>query len=486
MKKSIFILGLAALFAAQPSYAQKKSKKDLNNTATEYLNQSFGVYDNLQKTIWRNPELGFLEENSSGLLQSHLKENGFTIESGVAGMPTAFVATYGQGSPVIGILAEFDALPGLSQDTVPYRKPLVDGAPGHGCGHNVFGVGSVSGAVAISKWLAENGKTGTIKVFGTPAEEGGGGKVYMVRDGVFDGVDIVLDWHPGAGNGVSVGTGTAIQMIDFRFYGKAAHAAGTPWRGRSALDGVEAFNYMVNLLREHMLPTSRVHYVISEGGEAPNVVPDYARVSYYIRDPKREALKDLKDWIYAAAEGAAAGTQTRVEPEIVSGYYELLNNRKLQEVIQRNFEKVGGVVYDDRELAFAKALVKEMGLNDSILVNASKVQPLAEELPSQGGGSTDVGDVSWTVPTASFGAAAFVPGSAGHSWQNVASDGTTIGTKALIVAGKVFANSAIELFNNPKLVQEIKAEFDQRRGSDFKYEALLGDRKPALDYRVKK
>jgi aminobenzoyl-glutamate utilization protein B len=420
------------------------------------------------------------------LLQSHLKENGFTIESGVAGMPTAFVATYGEGSPVIGILAEFDALPGLSQDTVPYRKPLIENGSGHGCGHNVFGVGSVSGAVAISKWLAANGKTGTIKVFGTPAEEGGGGKVYMVRDGFFKGVDIVLDWHPATGNGVRVGSGTAIQMIDFRFYGKAAHAAGTPWRGRSALDGVEAFNYMVNLMREHMLPSSRVHYVISEGGEAPNVVPDYARVSYYIRNPKREDLKDLKDWIYAAAEGAAAGTQTRVEPEIVSGYYERLDNRKLQEVIQRNLEKVGGVIYDERELEFAKGIIKSLGENDSILAQASTVRPLAEERPSQGGGSSDVGDVSWNVPTASFGTAAFIPGSAGHSWQNVASDGTTIGTKALINAGKVFAGSAIELFNNPKLIQEITAEFNQRRGSDFKYEALLGDRKPALDYRVKK
>lgn len=487
MKRLIGLLALAGIVFAQDGIAQKKVKRDKKSSvAIEYLDGSFSVYDNLQKEIWRNPELGFLETKSSGLLQDHLRANGFKIESGVAGMPTAFVATYGEGSPVIGILAEFDALPGLSQDTVPYRKPLVENGNGHGCGHNLFGPGSVSGAVAVSKWLASTGHSGTIKVFGAPAEEGGGGKVYMVRDGLFNGVDIVLDWHPNTGNSVSVGSGTAIQMVDFRFYGKAAHAAGTPWRGRSALDGVEALNYMVNLLREHVPASSRIHYVIPEGGVAPNVVPDYARVSYYIRSPKREILKELKEWIYAAAEGAAAGTQTEVKPEIVAGFYERLQNRKLSEVLQRNLEAVGGVVYDERERKLAEDVIKTLGENDSILVQAATVRPLAEEHPSTGGGSSDVGDVSWNVPTASFGTAGFIPGSAGHSWQNVVSDGTTIGTKALINAGKVFALSAIELFNNPELVSEIKAEFEQRRGKDFHYEPLLGDRKPALDYRVKK
>jgi aminobenzoyl-glutamate utilization protein B len=484
MKKSIGWLVLTGLLLAQGAAAQKKNNRDLKQqVAMAWLDNSFAVYDGLQKEIWRNPELGFLEEKSSALLQGHLTENGFTVEAGVAGMPTAFVATYGGGSPVIGILAEFDALPGLSQDTVPYRKPLVEGGNGHACGHNIFGTGSVSGAVAISKWLAESKHPGTIKVFGTPAEEGGGGKVYMVREGLFEGVDIVLDWHPAGGNGVSVDTGTAIQMIDFRFYGQAAHAAGTPWRGRSALDGVEALNYMVNLLREHVPASSRIHYVIPDGGEAPNVVPDYARVSYYIRSPRRNVLKELKEWVCAAAEGAATGTQTNVEVEIVSGFYELLHNRTLSGVLQRNLEKVGGVIYDERERRFAEEIVKTIGESDTILVQASTVRPLAAERPSDGGGSTDVGDVSWNVPTASFGTAGFIPGSAGHSWQNVASDGTTIGTKALINAGKVFALSAIELFTTPGLVAAVKAEFEKRRGAGFRYEPLLGDRKPALDYR---
>lgn len=483
MNKYIGLLLLVGLLFPQNSVAQKKAK---SNVALEYINNSSAVYDNLQKQIWNHSELGFIETESSLLLQNHLKEHGFQIEAGVADMPTAFVATYGSSGPVIGILAEYDALPGLSQDTVPYRKPLIENGNGHGCGHNIFGVGSVSGAIAISKWLAANNVKGTIKVFGSPAEEGGGGKVYLVREGFFKGVDVVLDWHPSGGNGVSVGSGTAIQMIDFRFYGKTAHAAGSPDKGRSALDGVEAFNYMVNLLREHVPFSSRIHYVIPDGGEAPNVVPDYARVSYYIRSPKREILKDLKEWIYAAAEGAAAGTQTRVEPEIVAGFYEQLHNRKLSEVLQRNLEKVGGVVYDEREREFAEEIIKTLGENDSILLRAARVRPLAEEKPSNGGGSSDVGDVSWNVPTASFGTAGFIPGSAGHSWQNVASGGSTIGTKALLNAAKVFSLSAIELFSNPKLISEIKEEFEGRRGADFSYEPLLGDRKPALDYRVKK
>ncbi|MDR0833701.1 MAG: amidohydrolase [Candidatus Symbiothrix sp.] len=485
MKKTV-ILVLSVLLTIS-AFAQKSKKNNpLNNVAIKYLNNNFSTYDALQKEIWNNAELGFIETQSSNALQQHLKDNGFSVEAGVAGMPTAFVATYGSGSPVIAILAEFDALPGLSQDTVPYRKVLIEGGSGHGCGHNTFGVGSSAGAVAIKQWLQSTGNKGTIKVYGTPAEEGGGGKVYLVRDGFFKGVDIVLDWHPASGNAVSVGTGTAIQMVDYKFYGIPAHSAGSPDKGRSALDGVESLNYMVNMLREHVPTSSRIHYVIPDGGDAPNVVPHYARVSYYIRSPKREILKDLTEWIGSAAEGAAKGTQTRVEIEIVAGFYELLSNRKLSEIVQKNLETVGGVHYDARELAFAKEIVKGLNLNDTILKSAASVQPLRIETPSTGGGSTDVGDVSWNVPTVSFGTATFVPGSPGHSWQNVASDGTTIGTKGLINAAKTFSLTAIELFANPKLVAEAKAEFESKRGADFKYESLIGDRKPALDYRVKK
>ncbi|MFT3738768.1 MAG: amidohydrolase [Breznakibacter sp.] len=484
--KKIALIGLCTVLSIG-GYSQKKNKKDpLDNVAIEYLDNSFGTYDKLQKTIWGDPELGFLEYKSSGVLQEHLIKNGFTVEAGVAGMPTAFVATCGTGSPVIGILAEFDALPGLSQDTVAYRKAIIEGGNGHGCGHNVFGVGSVAGAIAVKEWLITNKHGGTIKVFGTPAEEGGGGKVYMVREGLFDDVDVVLDWHPGTNNGVSVGSGTAIQMIDYTFHGIAAHAAANPDKGRSALDGVEAFNYMVNLLREHVPVTSRIHYVIANGGEAPNVVPHYAKVSYYIRSPQREILKELTEWVDQAAEGAAKGTQTTVSVEIVSGFYELLNNRSLSGLVQKNLELVGGVKYDAREREFADAIVRGLGKDTGTLKDAETIQPLADEKPSLGGGSTDVGDVSWVVPTVSFRTAVFIPGSAGHSWQNVASGGSTIGTKGLLNAAKVFSLTAIDLYSNPKLVEAAKTEFEKKRGPDFQYVPLLGDRKPALDYRVKK
>lgn len=487
MKKIIGLILLAGLTFSNSAIAKKDKKGNTKaKVALDYLNSSFSTYDKLQKTIWANPELGFLETNSSGLLKQHLRENGFTIEEGVAGMPTAFVATYGSGKPVIGLLAEFDALPGLSQDTVPFRKPLKENGVGHGCGHNTFGVASSAAAVSLSKWLAANKQSGTIKVYGSPAEEGGAGKVYLVREELFNGVDVVLDWHPSSENAVSTNGGTAMVMVDYKFYGRPAHAAGNPWKGRSALDAVEALDYMVNLLREHVPTSSRIHYVIPEGGIAPNVVPEYARVSYYIRSPKRDILNTLTEWIDSAAVGAAKGTQTRVEKELIAGTYERLHNKTLSKVIQKNLETVGGVIYDERERKFAEQLIRATGNPDSIINFAAKVQPLAE-FPEEGsGGSSDVGDVSWVVPLASFGAATFIPGSPGHSWQNVAADGTTIGTKGLLNASRVFALTAIDLLTDSKLLQAVKDEFKQSTGPDFKYIPLLGDRKPALDYRITK
>jgi len=462
--------------------AQKRTDLPL-----EYLDRSFHIYDQIQKEIWSTPELGFLETRSSNILQKHLQEQGFEIETGVAGMPTSFIATYGSDGPVIGILAEFDALPRLSQDTVPSRKPIEEGGSGHGCGHNLLGTGGVAGAVAIKEWLAGTNRQGTIKVFGSPAEEGGGGKVYLARDGFFKDVDIVLDWHPGTRNIVDVGNGfSAVQMVDYTFHGRASHAAGSPHRGRSALDGVEALNYMVNMMREHIPTASRIHYVISNGGDAPNVVPELATVSYYIRHPNRDELKKLVAWVNQAAEGAAMGTQTTVESEIISGFYEKLPNRTLAELIQKNLEVVGGVHYDDRERAFAEQLAEQLGVKPTVLGRVAMVQPLPDERPSTGGGSTDVGDVTWNVPTITFGTAAFIPGSSAHSWQWTAAGGTTIGTKALINAAKVFALTAIDLYTTPSLIDEAWKEFESRRGPDFKYEPLLGNIAPALDYRIKK
>jgi aminobenzoyl-glutamate utilization protein B len=485
MKKTL-ISFFCLCFILSGTFARIKNKIDpLNNVSIDYLKNSFATYDKLQKAIWIASELGFLETQSSGLLQQHLLENGFSLQSDVAGMPTAFVASYGSGSPVIGILAEFDALPGLSQDTIPYRKPLIKGGNGHGCGHNVFGVGSVAGAVAIKKWLEKNNYSGTIRLFGTPAEEGGGGKVYMAREGIFNEVDVMLDWHPGTANFVNVGSGTAVLMIDYTFHGISSHAANNPEKGRSALDGVEAMNYMVNLMREHIPISSRIHYVISYGGEAANVVPDYAKVSYYIRSPQRELLKELENWVNLAAEGAAKGTQTNVTSEIICGFYEKLDNRKLAELIQKKIELVGGIEYDDRERLFAEEIARSVNQEISGLKKVKEVLPLAEEKPSLGGGSTDVGDVSWIVPTTTFRTAVFIPGTTLHSWQNVAVCGSTIGTKGLLNAAKIFSLTAIDLYTNPLQLSEIKKEFNERRGDAFEYIPLLKDRTPALDYRTK-
>lgn len=480
MKRKIlwFVVALLPLTV----FAQQSADQSL-----KYLDTNFQKYDQLQKLIWEVPELGFLEAKSSKILQDHLIEEGFKLEAGVAGMPTAFVATYGSGDPVIGVLVEFDALPGLSQDTVPYRKAVVEGGNGHACGHNLLGTGAVAGAVAIKEWLKNNNSKGTLKVFGAPAEEGGGGKVYLARDGFFKGVDAMLDWHPSTRNAVDVGNGfSAVQMLDYTFYGKASHAAGSPHKGRSALDGVEAMNYMVNLLREHVHFATRIHYVITNGGDAPNVVPETATVSYYVRHPDRKVLKELVDWVNQAADGAAVGTQTTVKREIIAGFYEKLPNRTLAEIVQKNLEIVGGIQYDAREREFAEKMLKELELEPKALENVVKIQPLATERVSTGGGSTDVGDVSWNVPTITFGTAAFIPGSSAHSWHWAAAGGTTIGTKALINAAKVFTMTAVDLFTNPELLEEAKQEFEKRRGPDFKYEALVGDRAPALDYRVKK
>jgi aminobenzoyl-glutamate utilization protein B len=485
MMKPTIALAAAILLLASGAPAQKKGSLP-DNPAIRYLDRSFAKYDSLQKEIWRYAELGFLETSSSGALQQHLAQNGFTVNAALAGMPTAFVAAYGTGSPVIGIIAEFDALPGLSQDTVPYRQALTNGGSGHGCGHNAFGTGAVAAAVALQRWLAQNHGQGTVKVFGTPAEEGGGGKIYMLRDGLFSGVDVVLAWHPDDHNAIMVDTWTAVQMLDYSFHGIAAHAAGSPDKGRSALDGVEAFSHMVNLMREHVPTSSRIHYVIVNGGEAPNIVPDFAKVSYYLRSPDRKVLGDLIEWVGQAAQGAALGTQTTVTVDTIAGFYELLNNRTLATLAQQKLELVGGVHYSERERVFAKAIAAGFGQDEATLQRAQAVLPLRSESAAPGGPSTDVGDISWNFPTVTINTAVFIPGSAGHSWQNVAAGGTTIATKALLNAAKVIALTAIDLYQNPRLLGEVKAEFNHRRGDSFRYVPLLGGRAPALDYRVKK
>ena len=476
MKKLyILLLALAVIPGLTGNlYAARPKKADA--TGIKYLDANFRLYDSLQKRIFNYAETGYKEFKSAEQWTDFLESQGFTVERGVAGIPTAFVATYGNGGPVIGMMAEYDAIAGMSQDTVPYRKVLVPGAPGHACGHNLLGTGSVAGSVAVSKWLAA-GHKGTVKLFGCPAEEGGGGKAYMMREGVFDGLDAMLDWHPDTRNTVNKTSGLANVQVQFTFRGISSHASGAPEAGRSALDAVEAFDYMMNMMREHVPQTSRIHYVITDGGKAPNVVPDRASVKYYFRSPSRETVKDILARALKAAEGAAMGTGTTMEYELLSGNYERLPNEEMASLVMRSLQKVGGIRLDAREMEFAHAMVEESGADAALIDKLSVVVPPADE-GYEAYVSSDVGNVTWAVPTGSFRYACFVPGGVGHSWQQVSSGGTTIGTKGAIGAAKVLYLSAVELLTDAKVLSAVRSEFLQRRGADFKFEPMMGNRRP--------
>jgi aminobenzoyl-glutamate utilization protein B len=468
-----FLCATISLFA-QHEAAKKMVRADINSKANDYVNTA--------KAIWSYAELGYLETKSANLLQNTLEKEGFHVQKALTDIPTAFVATFGSGSPVIGILAEFDALPGLSQDTVPTKKALIEGGSGHGCGHHLFGTASVAAAVALKNWMKINNISGTIKLFGTPAEEGGGGKVYLTRAGVFQGLDVVLHWHPSDRNLANPESCLAVMHGNFKFYGKSAHSAAAPERGRSALDGVEAMNNMVNLMREHIPQESRIHYVISKGGLAPNVVPDYAEVEYMVRDVDVSRVIELWKRIQKCANGAAMGTETTVKCDTISGLYSLLPNNTLAKLLHANLTKVGGVVYDENETQFAQKIQSSFGINAPPLSMAQDIQPCLNGFFAA---STDVGDVSWVVPTAGLATATWVPGTAPHSWQSTATGGTSIGMKAMLNAAKSLAMTGVDLLTNPQFIKEAQAEFKEKRGRDFKYNALIGDIKPPLDYRKK-
>ena len=436
-------------------------------------------YAAVAQQIWSFAEMGYQEEQSSALLQKTLESEGFSIEKGVAEIPTAFVATYGSGAPVIAILGEYDALPGLSQQAVPY-KMTNNGKAGHACGHHLFGTASAAAAIAIKKYLSENNKSGTVKYYGCPAEEGGSGKVYMTREGLFDGVDVALHWHADSQNSASVRPALANKSAKFRFYGVSAHAAGAPEKGRSALDGVEAMNVMVNMMREHVTESTRIHYVITQGGKAPNVVPDFAEVYYYARHKTRDEVVRVFDRIVAAAQGAALGTGTTMDYEMIGGTHELLFNEVLQPMIHKNLVTIGGYQYTAEEKAFAEQIAESLGNKlDTRFVEG--VAPY--DVGGKAGGSTDVGDVSFAVPTGGLRAATWVPGTPAHSWQAVAAGGTEIGNKGMMIAAKTLALTGMQLIDNPKIIKAAKDNFIQKRGEDFIYKPMIGDRKPALNYR---
>ena len=427
------------------------------------INNHKKQFSDVALEIWNHAEMGYQETKSSNLLASELEKEGFKVTKNVADIPTAFIAEYGSSGPVIGILGEFDALPGLAQSKSPFKEVIDNGTgAGHACGHHLFGAASAWAAVVVKEWLESNDVKGRIRFYGTPAEEGGSGKVYMVREGLFDDVDIVLHWHPDDVNSANSRTSNSNKSAKFTFSGISSHAAGAPEQGRSALDGVESMNMMVNMLREHIPQESRIHYVITKGGLAPNVVPDLAEVYYYVRHPEMRMVEELFNRVVKTAEGAAIGTDTKMTYEVMHGNYSLLPNDVIQKIMHKNLTSFGGIKYSDKENDYAKTIYKTF-LEPTMEIGSQEF--VSDYTTSHSYGSTDVGDVSWVVPTAGIRTATWVPGTAAHSWQAVAAGGTSIGLKGTELAAKRYQQLLLKylvilkLFNKPN--KNLKPELEK-------------------------
>ena len=459
-----------------------QTARDPRAAMLEKMDAAAKHYGDLSRQIWELAELGYRETRSVALLRAELERAGFRIEDRVAGIPTAFVATWGAGKPVIGILGEYDALPGLAQEDAPEKEPRA-GPGGHGCGHNLLGTASAFAAIAVKNYLADHRLAGTIRFYGTPAEEGGGGKIYMARAGAFRDADVILTWHPGGENRADTRSCLAILAAKFRFYGKAAHAGTSPDKGRSALDAVLLMSHAVEMLREHVPDFTRIHSIITQGGSAPNIVPDFAEAYYFARHPEMSTLDGIWERILKCAQAGALATETRMEMELVNSSYNILPNDALASALYRNLQKVGGVRYTREEQAFAEALRKTFPTENSLPLGSQEgVLP-----PQEGFGtaSTDFGDVSWMLPAGEFTAATYVPGTPGHSWQSTACSGMSIGRKGMVVAAKTLALTAVDLFSDPKLVEAARASFEKRRAGREYRSRIPPDHQPPLDYRGK-
>ena len=429
--------------------------------------------------LWEYSEIALQEERSAELLAGYLESQGFQIERGVAGMPTAFVASWGHGRPIIGVLAEYDALPGVGNAAVPERSPREDGVTsGQGCGHNLFGAASATGAVALKRTMEEVGISGTVRFFGSPAEETVVGKVFMAREGLFDDMDAVLDWHPSDETKTRNDPGQAMNSFTVEFFGQAAHGAYDPWNGRSALDGVELLNYGVNMMREHIEPTARIHYVIPDGGDAPNVVPEYAKVWYYVRDLNRQSVEGYYQRILKIAEGAALATGTRHEVTLITGVHECLMNRPIQEAIQANLELAGDAGFTAEDQAFGKKLQRSLEIEEEGFVG--EVQPLEDEIEPATGGSTDVCEVSYIAPQAGFSIATAAAGVPWHSWATTACHGTSAGVKGAQAAARVLALTGIDLLTDPDLLAAAKKDFQERTGGESYASPIPAELEPPL------
>ena len=456
---------------------------EVKRAALEQAQALQATIDELAIALWNYSETAQKENRSAALLSEALEQAGFRVERGVAGMPTAFVAIFGSGSPVIGILAEYDALPGVGNAPVPERRSREDGiTSGHGCGHNLFGAASVGGALALKSVMQEHGLKGTLKVFGTPAEETLVGKVYMARAGVFDGLDAVLVWHPGTETEVQNRTGFAMNSFTVEFFGQAAHASADPWNARSALDAVELMDYGANLLREHIKTTTRIHYVIPRGGDAPNVVPEYAKVWYYVRDVNRQEVQKYYDRLLKIAEGAALGTATTHKVHLLTGVHEYLLNRPLQEAVFANLKLVGAPGFTAAEQEFGRALQRFLQIEAKGF--PAEIKPLADKPEPPQGGSSDVAEVSRIVPTVEFVVATAAENVPWHSWATTACHGTTAGRRGALVAAKVIAATGVDLLTRPELLSAAK-EFFQKATGGKKYESPLpADQPPPVPVSV--
>ena len=452
------------------------------NEAAEWINTNQQMFIDTAISIHGYAETALEEYRSSECLASMLEKSGFTVERGVAYMPTAFIATYGEGHPMVGILAEYDALPGLSQKAGLTEKSTDEpGAPGHGCGHNLFGPGSVSAAMAIKVVMEKHKISGTIKLFGCPAEETVIGKVYMARDGIFNDLDACLTWHPGSKNQLVLQSSLALNNFEVIFRGKTAHGAADPWSGRSALDAVELMNTGVNFLREHVKPTVRIHYVIKDGGMAPNIVPDYARVWYFVRDVDRKGVEDVYKRVLQCVEGAALMTETTSEVNLITGVYEYLPNHVLSEVVHKNLTMIGPPQFSKAEQTFAREMQKNIGIAEDGL--STEIEEFKEEI-RLGRGSTDVADVSWNVPTAGELTVVTAPlGIPWHSWAVTSISGHSIGFKGLLVGAKTLAVTGIEILMDPEIVKKAREEFEEKT-QEFTYKSAVPEgQKPPVKER---
>jgi aminobenzoyl-glutamate utilization protein B len=467
------LLASAASLGAPPAVSKADLRK--KEAAAASVEAQRADLASLADQVWGFAETALRETRSAALLAAHAEKHGFRVERGVAGMPTAFVASYGQGRPVVAVLGEYDALPGLSQKAVPERAVLREGAPGHGCGHNLLGAASLGAAIAVKELIAAGKLPGTVRYYGTPAEEAVGGKVYMTRDGLFRDVDVVLAWHPDVRSQADTEGGQALVDLMVEFQGRTAHAAFDPWNGRSALDAAELFTHGVNMMREHVKPTVRMHYVIPDGGDVPNVVPAHAKVWIWARDFERKGVQDVLERLRKVAEGAAlmAGVTSKVT--VQAGDYEILVNEAGERLLDANLRWLGPIAYSSEEDAFARALQKSAGVEPTGM--DTSVGPL--EGQEKEGGSTDVGDVSWNVPTLHVSVVTAPRGVPWHAWPVVAAGGMSIGHKGMILAAKTLAATMVDLLDDPAALAAVRAEFAAKT-KGFVYEPFIPDGPPPV------